>query len=447
MGYYEEEQEQRRTLIAEKAAKIKRLIFRAGIPLFFLFIAVCTIPFAIGINDAGQRTVVQWPNGTLFVKFSPGVYFEWFGSSTEINDVITYDFDADSNPSGATLDYTGIPVRYRDGGMGTIFGKVRFNLPSDEPTMLLLYKETRSMQGIASKILKSVTDEAVNQTAGLMTSEEGYDSKRSIFTQMARSQLSQGLFHTRVEIISVKDEVTGKTVRKEIPVQKMGTDGQELHYDSDLQKYGITISGFQLNNPGFEKKTNDQIAKKRSANMAIITAKADAEKAKQDTITAEETGKANVMIAQYAAKILKETATVEAEKLKEVATIKASQKVAVAAQSKLEAKEMKLRAVEIKQEQILLGEGEAERKRLVMQADGALDKKLKAIVTMNADAMNALAQRAVPTTYIAGGNGGESAGSGYDAEMVRQLQMMNINSLKALNLDIGVKKNVPTAVK
>ncbi len=83
-----------------------------------------TVPFAIGINDAGQRTVVQWPNGYLFVKFAPGVYFEWFGSSKEINDVITYDFDADTNPSGSTLDYPGINVRCRDGGMGTIFGKV-----------------------------------------------------------------------------------------------------------------------------------------------------------------------------------------------------------------------------------------------------------------------------------------------------------------------------------
>lgn len=54
--------------------------------------------------------------------------------------------------------------------------------------MLLLFKETRSMNGIANKILKSVTDEAMNQTAALMTSEEGYASKRSIFTQMARSQ-------------------------------------------------------------------------------------------------------------------------------------------------------------------------------------------------------------------------------------------------------------------
>jgi len=434
MGYYEEEEQSRREAAMEKAKMIKRLVFKAGIPLFFLFVTLCTLPFAIGINDAGQRTVVQWPNGTLFVKFTPGLYFEWFGSSIEYNDVITYDFDQDSNPSGATLDYNGIPVRYRDGGMGTIFGKSRFNLPSDEPTMLMLHKETRSSQGVASKILKSVTDEAINQTAGLMTSEEGYDSKRSIFTQMARSQLSNGLYHTRVETKVVTDEVTGKTVRKEFPVQKFGEDGKELHYQSDLKKYGITVSGFQLNNPGFEATTMKQISEKRAATMAIITAKATAEKAKQDAITAEEQGKADVMKAQYAAKILKETATVEAEKLKEVATIKASQKVEVAKQSKLEAAEMKLRAKEIKQEQIFLGEGEAERKRLVMAADGALAQKLDALVRINAKYADALGKhRLVPDIQFAGGEGTESNGA------TDLINMLMVKTAKDLSLDATIK--------
>ena len=435
MGYYEEE-EARGKVAREKANRLKKFLIRASIPLFTLFLMLCTVPFIIGINDAGQRTVVQWPNGHLFVKFAPGVYFEWFGSTIEYNDVITYDFDADKNPSGATLDYQGIPVRYRDGGLGTIFGKARFNLPSDEPTMLLLHKETRSSQGVASKILKSVTDEAINQTAGLMTSEEGYDSKRSIFTQMARSQLSSGLYHTRVDVISVKDEVTGKIVRKEIPVQKFGNDGQELHYASDLKKYGITVPGFQLNNPGFENKTNEQIAKKRAANMAIITAKADAEKAKQDTITAEETGKAEVMKAQYAAKILKETATVEAEKLKEVATIKASQKVAVAKQAKLEAEQKKFAAKEYKQEQILIGEGDGERKRLVMEADGALEQKLAVYQSVMANFAREFGkQKWVPEIQMGVTEGGNGA--------TALMDILTANSLKSLGLDMNIKNTQP----
>ncbi len=438
---YEEREAQRKAEEIRKIKSITRLVVRIGIPVMLVLALLIMLPMVVSINDAGQRTVIQWPNGKLFVKFTPGMYVQAFGTTTEYNDVITYDFDQDTNPSGATLDYNGIGVRYRDGGLGTIFGKGRFGLPTDEATMLMLHKDTRSNQGVANKIIKSVADEGINQTAGLMTSEEGYDSKRAIFTQMAREQITKGLFETEVEIKVVTDEVTGKTIRKEFPVRKM-VDGKYVHYESDLKKYGITLSGFQLNNPGFEKKTLDQISAKREATMAIITAKATAEKAKQDAITAEEQGKANVKTAQYEMEVVKEKAVVDARRVKEVATIKAQQKVEVAAQSKLEAKEMRLRAVEIKQEQILLGEGEAERKRLVMQADGALDKKLAALVTMNGAYAEALGKNRLVPDIQFGTQEGEGSSGATDL-----INMLMVKTAKDLALDITVKGTTTVPVQ
>jgi len=76
-----------------------------------------------------------------------------------------------------------------------------------------------------------------------------------------------------------------------------------------------------------------------------------------------------------------------------------------------------------------------------MDADGALEKKLAAIVQMNADNAKALAERSVPTYYFAGSGGADGAASGgYDDEMVRQLRLMNMNSIKSLNLELDVKK-------
>ena len=51
--------------------------------------------------------------------------------------------------------------------------------------------------------------------------------------------------------------------------------------------------------------------------MAIITAKANAERARQDAITAEEQGKAAVMKAKYEKEVEKERAIVDAKKIKE----------------------------------------------------------------------------------------------------------------------------------
>jgi hypothetical protein len=59
-----------------------------------------------------------------------------------------------------------------------------------------------------------------------------------------------------------------------------------------------------------------------------------------------------------------------------------------------------------KQEQTLMGEGEAARKKAVMLADGALEKKLAAWVEVNKAYAEALGQqRLVPEVVMTGGGG------------------------------------------
>ena len=85
-----------------------------------------------GINDAGHRTVIQYPTGTLVVRFGPGYYALWFGTETVYRDVITFDFDKTDSITEASIDQLGISVRYQDSGTGTIYGKARFDLPKDD---------------------------------------------------------------------------------------------------------------------------------------------------------------------------------------------------------------------------------------------------------------------------------------------------------------------------
>lgn len=346
--------------------------------LMMLIIAAMTYD----TNDAGYRTVVQYPWGTMKVQFDPGWYLKLGGGTTVYPDALTMDFDEDKAASGAIIDQPGIPVQYGDGGMGTVFGKARFNLPNDKEAMLLLHREARGAKGVAYKVIQPVVKEAANQTAGLMNSADAYQSKRGIFTQWTKSQITEGLFQTESETKWVKDEVTGKSTSKQVAVIKT-KDNKALHYTPDLQRYRITLATFQMNKPHFEPKTMEQIAKKRDAENAIITAKANAEKAKQDALTIEEQGKADLMKVRYAKLKEKEAAIVDAERKKETAVINAAQKVEVAQQYRDEMEQRKLAAEEIKQEQILLGEGEAARKKLVMEADGALAQKLQTYENVN----------------------------------------------------------------
>ena len=403
------------------------VLLGAALAVFFM---------AFGINNAGHRTVVQYPTGTLFVKFSPGIYPQWFGTAEVYNDVITFDYDKTTSDVGSSIDQVGVSVRYQDGGTGTVYGKARFTLPSDEDTMLHLHKAFRSNRGVSQKLIKSVTEEGMNLTAGLMSSEEAYAEKRSIFTQWASQQISKGKFQTRLEKVSSVDESTGKAVTKNVPVISYATDGLPVHLDSDLADYGIGVNGFQITDWDFEPKTLQQIATKREATMAIITAIANAERAKQDAITSEEQGKANVMTAKYQKEVIKEQAIVDAQRQKEVAVISAERQVEVARQFKLEAEQKKLAAVEYKQEQILRGEGDGAYKRIVMQADGALAQKLATYErVMNRFAEAVEKQKWVPEIQM----GGADNASGGSSAMTL-IEMMGIKAAKDLSLDMKINK-------
>ena len=183
-----------------------------------LVLTIILVPFTFGINDAGHRTVVQYPTGTLIVKFSPGLYWQWFGNTTTYNDVITYDFDKSEAEGEASLDVSGIKVRYQDGGTGTIYGKARYNLPNDEESMIAIHKAFRSNDGVAYKLIKTVTDEAQNLTAGLMTSEESYAEKRGTFSEWSRDQVAHGKYKTKLNQVYDTDDTTGKRALRNIPV-------------------------------------------------------------------------------------------------------------------------------------------------------------------------------------------------------------------------------------
>ncbi|MFI3221187.1 MAG: SPFH domain-containing protein [Methylococcales bacterium] len=260
------------------------------------------IPLNFGINDAGERTVIQYPNGTLYVKFTPGIYFKAFGTTSVYWDVNTYDFDkpeSSGKNNENSLIAGGIDVRYQDGGTGKVYGKARFALPNDAETMIRLHKDFREKMAVAQKLIRTVTEESMNLTAGLMSSEEAYAEKRGIFTQWAEEQITSGKFFTELKSVAEKQEATNEHIVRNIPVIKYGEDNLPLHHNSDFKAYGIIVNGFQITDWDFEQKTLEQISRKREATMGIITAKADAERARQEALTAEEQGKKNVMVDKY----------------------------------------------------------------------------------------------------------------------------------------------------
>lgn len=91
-------------------------------------------------------------------------------------------------------------------------------------------------------------------------------------------------------------------------------------------------------------------------------------------------------------------------------------------------------AEETKQREILLGQGEAERKKLVLNADGALAQKLDALIKVNEQWAKAYSQRQVPSLVMGGGV------DGADKSTTDFAQMMQLLVANEMGLDLRIPK-------
>lgn len=381
---------------------------------------------SVSVNDGGYRTVVQYPTGTMEVKFAEGWYLAPFAKETVYPNVVSYDLE------------NGIAVRYQDGGKGTIDGTVRAQLPNDEVSMLKLHREFLSEEGLVNKLFIPEIRQALNQTAGLLTSEEAYAEKRSNIAEWSEAIMENGRFVTKVTSREVV-MTDGTKQRKNVP--EIVYDGATpKHQGSPFREYGLNVSGFQVTTIDFEDATQKQINAKRDAEMGSITARANADRALWEKKEVEAKGEKEVAARRYEELQIKERALIVAQREKEVAVI--------GAQKQKEVNEQQLLAAEIdvktaKQQAAATVEranAEAKAKELIMNADGALDKKLATIEAVNklwADAYQRRQVQDVPSIMLGGGANGVPSGSAASSSF---MQMMEAKLARDLAVDLKINK-------
>lgn len=422
-----------------------KLIGGAALALGLLIVVFTTM----GVNDAGFRTVIQSPSGAMSVKFDPGWYFSPMAKTTVYPDFLTYDFSSEDghcnfvNPDGSV---DGIKVRYQDGGEGAVCGLVRVALPSSEVQMLEFHKAYRDEEGVRSKLLNQSIPKSINLTASLMSSEEAYATKRSEFLQMGEDQAKRGVYRTKLveKMVAVGLDENGKEEfqKKLVPEPVIGSDGNYVTNGSDFEKYGVHIQQFDIKAWDFEPKTLEQISNKRAAEMAIVTAKANADRAYYENITVEAEGKKKVTEAEFAQLEKAKREIVNQQKEQDMAVIKARQAVLVqeqavlrAAQEVKEQQQLALAAIEEAKKIKTLADGEAYAKKAIIQADNALAAKLQAEIEIQKNWAQAYKERQVPATVtvLGGGSGGTTVAG--DSEVSDFLKILTAEAAKNLNYD------------
>jgi hypothetical protein len=376
----------------------KKPIITAFFAILALILFLIINPFSW--NDAGNRTVVERTNGEQIVQFAPGIFYAGFFAKEKAwpNQIsVTYqEGSAKLNLEDNGIEVGQIMIRFSDATTANVKGITQFILPSDFKEMILIHNTHRTPQSLVVKRLAPYTKECLQSSAQLMSSEKHYGGGRAQMAQDFLDQLKEGVYLLKTEQNLVFDSVE---------MEKKRVYQTEIQYDkktslpkrklSSIKEYGITVADAAITDVDYEDKVDEKLVKIIDAVTKSSISKQELMTAQQQTLTAKAKGEQALVEIEYQQKQEQTRQVVEAEtKVKVAEQDKLHQKIAYEG-AILEAKKIKE-----------LADAQSYARAKIMQADGALEMKLKAQVEVQkvwADAFSKYQGAVVPQIQTGGG--------------------------------------------
>jgi len=379
--------------------------------------------------DANEIVVIQDPwDGELHWYTSAGIKWQGFGRVTTYSKRAVYDFKCEQYKEGTSESQCAdgttdgrISIRFNDGGHGWVDGSIQYEMPLNDANLTELHVRFGSRESIQKQLIETVVNKSVYMTGPLMSSRESFADKRNDLLRYVEDQVEGGVYQTTARDVRVKDELSGADKTVKLVEIVNGTGGQPLRQEqAQLTKFGIKPFNFSIKRLPYDAEVEGQIKQQQQITMQVQTAIAESRQAEQRAITVEQQGKADAAKAKWDQEVVKAKFVTEAQQRLEIAELD------------------KKAAVETKAKDILLGEGEARRRELVMSADGALDKKLQTYLEAQkvwAEAVKGYQGNWVPGVVM-GSQGGGNAGSGAQ-DLVN---LLTAKTARELGLDLTIPK-------
>lgn len=401
--------------------------------IFRLFLIVPVVLFLLWAsfslfenNSADTIMVIQYPSGTLAIHTMAGPKLQLFGRVTTYKKRRQLYFDLPKMDDGKPVsDDTTIKIRFNDGGHAAVEGSIAWEMPTNPDLISTLHQKYGSDEAIDRQLIRTVVEKSIYMTGPLMSSKESYAERRNDLIQLINDQIEHGVYQTTSEEVKEADPITGEPKTVRIVKLKVDSTGHYERQDrSPLTDYGIRTFNLSIKQVKYDATVEAQIQTQQVAIMQVQTAIADAKKAEQAAITAEKNGQAEATKAKWEQEVIKARTVTEAQQKLEVAGLAAKE------------------AEQYKQSEILRRQGEAERKRLVMSADGALDKKLAAYVQVQQAYAEALKEghvQLVPS-IVSGGTAGSPNG-------LNLIEILGIKAARDLAVDLSASGSAQTNSK
>lgn len=390
---------------------------------FTAIVTVFLAPTLVENLDASEIMVIQSPvSGDLKVYTDSGWQWQGGGKVTKYprrNEFVFRDASCmkKDEPGVAT---GGLSVRFYDGGNAILCGSMSWVMPTDPNNVIAIHKDFRSAEAFETQAIRRSMESAATFSGPTMTAFESAAGRRNELLQILNDQTLHGVYRTTSKTVRTKD-ITGQekdAVVTEIVRDDKGTPIRAQ--ESYVKRYNVTMLPMTISGFKYEERVEKQIQEQQQATNAVAVAAANAKRADQDALTAESQGRANATKAKWEQEVLN---------AKTVADAQAKILIADASVKEAEA---------FKRAEVLRGEGEAARKRLVMEADGQLDKKLEALITINkayADAVQKAQPGAWSPTVVMGSGSSGNAGNNATALM----ELLTAKTARDLGVDLSVK--------
>lgn len=296
------------------------------------FATFCVVSLGKIGEDVKNETIVvnQFPlTGEMVYWTSPGYYWQWWGKTTTYYKTQQLWFGSESEDG--ERQGNPIPVIFNDASDGMIYGSLRVKLPTDPKYLSRIQTDYNGMDRLMNDLVRPTVTKVIYASGPLMSAFESYAEKKNDLIEYITDQLNNGVYKTAVKQVKTSDAITGeeKTIKIATLIpDSLSAGGYKRSESSPFAYYGLEIGQVAVSKIAYSDKVNKQIAQQQEANMLIQTSRAKSAAAAQESIRAEEEGKAKAMAAKW-----------EQEKVKAVEVTKAEQEYEVARLSALKAKE------------------------------------------------------------------------------------------------------------
>ena len=355
--------------------------------------------------DKSKNYVCQMRvTGEYVVWTDGGLQWQGLGNVRDYSKTSQIEFsDLQRNESGyvATGENPAAGTTFNDRGKGYIIGSFRVVLPNDDKNMMAIQRDFGSERALINNLVRPTLYKVVTACGPLMSSLESVSETRTDLTAYITDQLNNGVYKTKTTKVEVLNEITGEKetrAQAELIADNNAPGGYKRQENSPFSQYGITAGIVSVVDIKYDAATQSQIDAQKAANLSVITAKTQAAKAIQETITIEEQGKAAAAQAKWEQEREKAVAVTKAEQEREVSRLAAEKaefdkkRIVAQGQAEAEANRLKVQAGLTPQER-----AEWDYKTAVGVAEALANSKVSWVpsVMMGANGSNGTAMDAV----------------------------------------------------